>query len=44
MKLKNGFNYSKMGYGVNNKAEHTTKYKNNSRNSSRYEHCSPHKI
>ena len=24
MKLKNGFNYSKMGYGVNNKAEHTT--------------------
>ena len=25
MKLKNGFNYSKMGYGVNNKAEHTTK-------------------
>lgn len=26
MKLKNGFNYSKMGYGVNNKAEHTTMY------------------
>lgn len=24
MKLKNGFNYLKMGYGVNNKAEHTT--------------------
>ena len=28
MKLKNGFNYLKMGYGVNNKAEHTTRYIN----------------
>jgi len=26
------------------KYENTTMYKNNSRNSSKYEHCSPHKI
>ncbi len=41
MKLKNGFNYSKMVYGVNNKAEHTPMYKNNSRNSSKFKGCSP---
>lgn len=37
MKLKNGFNYLKMGYGVNNKAEHTTFCISNGRESGKFQ-------